>query len=282
MGQTTILQDKSGNSSVLLNDGRNILINSGATSISSSFVYKRALANKPEDFMGINFKFKSVNSVANVLSGYELDPEFSLGAYYGQYLDKNSETSMTYWFGSVNLSNSNFKLLKENTLNVLNPRSFFGGNASLGINNIGALGNKSYILGLSAGFAVLNNLTDLKAVEIYKADTSSLNGEKTILLRDKKSGFSGQYYTANSFQINFDFYYFVFTRVGFGGYFRTQQSSQDPRSNAGVGLVIGQSGAPSHIVLSILYQFNDVFNQLNKENDFIKRGGINFVAGYSF
>ena len=122
-------------------------------------------------------------------------------------------------------------------------------------------------------------------MKTYSTFTNDTGSTITTLLTDEKSGFSGDYSSFGAFRFNLDAYIYpqiIGGQIGFGGYARSQLNGTSPRNNMGVGFIIGQKDAPTNVVFGILYQFNDVFNQLKEENDFLKRGGINIVAGYSF
>jgi hypothetical protein len=108
-----------------------------------------------------------------------------------------------------------------------------------------------------------------------------VNGIQKTLLQDKTSGFKGNFHSSGVIRVNVDAYLYVIDLAAIGGYGRIQATGADPRTSAGVGVLLGQKGAPGKIAIAILYQFNDLFNQLNKENEFLKRGGVNVVVGYN-
>jgi hypothetical protein len=143
----------------------------------------------------------------------------------------------------------------------------------------------SYLFGVSLNYQLINNLKDLKSVNRYSSWIIQTDSTQNILQFDKISGYLGHYSIDNALNLNIDAYLFpqiIGGQIGFGGYIRSQLTGDRPRNNLGFGAIIGQKDAPTNIVIGVLYQFNDVFNQLDKENEFLKRGGINLIAGFKF
>jgi hypothetical protein len=287
--QTSLLQDKSGETSILIKDKKSILINAGNTSASASFSL-----NKRTSFIGTNLNFKSSEGVSSLLDGYKLKPEVELSIFGGKSINPSKKSVIQYIYSGLKINNTYFNLLKKDGSNTFDGKTFYGGSISIGYNRIGSINILSsegiappYLFGISVNYSHINNLDDLKSVQTYSYLTKDTSNTKNILLSDKKSGFSGDYSSFWALGLNLDAYLYpsckiLSGRVGFGGYLRSQLSGTDPRTNAGIGFVVGEKEAPTNIVFGVLYQFNDVFNQLNQENDFIKRGGINIVAGYYF
>jgi len=285
--QTSVLQDKSGETSILINDKKSILVNAGDASTSANLSF-----NKPTWFIGTNLKFKSTEGVSNLLDGYKLKPEFEFGIFGGHTIHSSKPSVIQFMYYGLKFNTTNFNLLKKDSSNTFDEKTFYGGSISVGYNRIGSVNilqsggpASSYLFGISADYSRINNLEDLKSVQTYSSFTKDTGNTKTVLLSNKKSGFSGDYSSFGALRANLDAYLYpqiLGGQIGIGGYIRSRITGTDPRTNAGVGFVVGQSGAPTYVIFGLLYQFNDVFNQLKEENDFIKRGGINIVAGYSF
>jgi hypothetical protein len=285
--QTNLLQDKSGQTSLMIDSKNNIAINTGSTSISAGVGYAHQDTVHTEKIFGGNIALKANNGIATVLSGTDFKPQVDLNLYWGSYLPCKKHSTFQFMYVSLTGSIVNYNLLKTDNSDAFNSDQFMGYNLSLGYNTTFAIcKGVNDLFGISAGYAQINNLSDLKSATTYT--TSSIpgsNNTQTTLLENQKSGYSGDFQSSNAVIVNFDEYVFPFRKlnqIGFGGYGRCQLSGFDPRTNAGGGIIFGRKGSPSLIVLGILYQFNDIFNQLNKQNDFLKRGGINLVAGYKF
>jgi hypothetical protein len=286
-GQTSILGDKSGETSILLNDKKSIFINAGDGSVSANISF-----NKPKWFIGANTKFKSTEGISMLLDGYKFKPEFDFGFFSGNTVKSIKESVIQYIYYGVKFNTSNFNLLNNDSSNTFQDKTFYGGTLHFGYNRIGAINifmqdglASSYLFGVSIDYSQINNLDDLKSVQTSTTFTTDTGKTTTILVSDKKSGFSGNYSNFSAFRFNIDAYIYpqiIGGQIGFGGYSRSQFSGTDPRTTAGVGFIIGKKGAPTNVIFGILYQFNDLFNQLKEENNFLKRGGINIVAGYSF
>jgi len=287
LAQTSLLQDKSGESSILLNDKKSVFVNAGDGSVSANLSF-----HKPVWFIGTNIKFKSTEGVSKLLDGYKFKPEFDFGMFGGKTIKSSKEGVIQYIYGGLKFNATNFNLLNQDSSNTFKDKTFYGGSIYLGYNRIDYVNifkkdglASSYLFGASIDYSLINNLDDLESAQTNTTFTKDTGSTKTTLLMDKRSGFSGDYSSFGAFRFNVDAYIYPQTiggQIGLGGYFRSQLNGTSPRTNAGLGFVIGQKDAPTNVVFGILYQFNDLFNQLKEENNFLKRGGINIVAGYSF
>jgi hypothetical protein len=285
--QTSLLQDKSGETSIILSDKKTILVNAGDGSVSANLSF-----NKPGWFIGSNLKVKSTEGVSNILDGYKFKPEFDFGVFGGNTIT-GGESVIQYVFYGLKFNATNFNLLNKDSSNTFSEKNFYGGTFSVGYNRIGSINilkpaggiASSCIYGVAADYSLINNLDDLKSVQSYTTFTKDTGSTTTTLLSDKKSGFAGEYSTFGAVRLNIDAYIYpqiIGGQIGFGGYTRSRLSGKNPKTNAGAGFIVGERDAPTNVVFGILYQFDDVFNQLKEENDIIKRGGINVIAGYSF
>lgn len=279
-GQTNVLQDKSGAGT--LNVGANQLsFNAGDASVTANIGALTSLGTKTT-FWDANIKFKSTDGAASILDGNKLKPTIDIGGDYGW------GSNLHKYYIAAKLSTSFFNILKIDNTNTFTNRSFIGPSVSFGYNLIGqttAAKPAGFLLGLSASVGMINNLSDLKPVDVYQSVTVTAHDTSLTLLKSKKSGFSGGYHTSAAVKLNMDAFVFpgfLNNQVGVGGYTRFQFFGYQPRQNVGLGVITGQKGAPANIAFGLLYQFNDVFNQLGAENNFLKRGGINLVAGYKF
>ncbi len=285
--QNSLLQDKSGETSFLLNNMNIISFNAGNSSVTASYSYK-----KPEWFIGSVLKLRSTEGVSRILDGYKFKPEVELGFYYGNSLRTTSESTSHNLFYGFRINNLSFFLLNDDASNTFRNKIFYGGSLYIGYNRTSAVKifvktglPSSYLFGVTLNFGIFNNINDLKSVQTYSTYTSETGSTQTTLLSDKKSGYSGIYARYGALRLNSDLYLFPRTiggRIGIGGYLRSQVAGYNPRTNAGVGILIGRKGAPAAVVLGILYQFNDIFNQRDSQSNIIGRGGINIVTGYNF
>ncbi len=286
--QTSIVQDKSGETSLNFSNNKTVLFNSGDASIGAGFSFSNVTPKKNnglETFWGWAVKLKSNDGISTLLDGYDFMPRFTLGVFKGRAMKSSSKSSSNSIYYGTDIGNSVFNLLSQQTLNKLEKTSFFNWRIKLGFNRLGAWGKSTTLFGISSEFGSYNNLDDLTAVERYKSSIDNSSTPSTIVVSNKKSGFSGDYKEGNMLKINMD--YLVFPtclkgRVGLGGYFRGGLGGDFSRQNLGVGCFLGKEGAPDKIVLGLVYQINDVFNQLKEEPSFQKRTGISITAGYSF
>jgi hypothetical protein len=284
IAQTSLIQDKSGETSILLNDKSSIFFNASDANASAKLSYSTI-----DWFIGGTLKFKSTEGISNLLEGYKLKPEVSFTLFGGHPIKSSGKSQVQYIYYSIKITNSYFNILKSDNSNTFDDKNFLGGSVSIGYNRFDVLGlpiSKSvYLFGITLNYSYTNNLKELKSVQAYNTNTVTSGSSQVILMMDKKSGFSGDYLTFGELNLNVDFYIYpkiVWKQIAIGGYLRSQLAGLNPKNNAGVGLIVGQNDAPTNIVFGIMYQFNDIFNQLNKESDFIKRGGINLVTGYNF
>jgi hypothetical protein len=278
--QLSILQDKSGDGSLLIGKKASISINSGDESINGNLSYLKSYSNNKEWFVGIGAKFASTEGVAKLLDGYNFKPKTTVSLYGGAYFNSTNGNYNVAYF-SIDFTNSYFNVLPVDTVPAFSEKHFSSTTPKVGFNRLSSFSpSVPYLLGASISFGKINNLEDLSEVEI---DSFLIRNNKMLALQ-KDNGYAGGYIAENALKLNIDFYIypqFLGSQIGVGGYLRGQLTGTYPRQNAGVGFIIGQHGAPSNIVMGLFYQFNDVFNQLNTDNNFLKRGGINLVAGYN-
>ncbi|WP_298307097.1 hypothetical protein [Flavobacterium sp.] len=278
--QTSILQDKSGEASILISNRNSISINAADANITFGMSFA-----KPKWFIGGATKFKSIDGTSNLLEGYKFNPDVSFSLYGGKILKTADSSKSHFIFGNLKLTNTNFNLLIQDNTNTFNSKNFTGLVATLGYNVLTSINSTPLIYGTSFSFGEVNNIEDLKPVTTFETVQFTSGTDTTTLQKNKKQGFEGDYLSYTALKFNFDAYFFpqkIGGQIGLGGYVRSQLTGQSKKNNFGLGIIVGKKGAPDNIVFGLLYQFNDVFNQLEDDNNFIERGGINLVAGYSF
>lgn len=279
-GQLSLFQDKKGETSILMSNGNSLFINAADASFSFS---KSVFTNdESKPFWGGAAKFKASDGIASLIDGYTLNPSFSFSFFGGKYLESKNPSKKHYLFILPSFNNTNFKLLENN---ILENKTFSGLKVQLGYNRIGYIGGdvtaKTTLFGIGLSYGKNNNLDDLKNVDTY----NNIQNGTTLILKDKKSGKIGDYNASNGLRLNTDFAIFPFENLKFislGGYFRGQFGGFQPRQNLGLGMFVGKKGSPTNIVFGAVYQIGDIFNQLEKEKDLVKRSGLNLIAGYSF
>lgn len=279
-GQTSVLQDKSGETSFSVLD-QPVVINAAAANITAN-VNRGMAKNGKTRFIGASFTLKADEGVAALLDGYRFKPDYKASVYYQRSLSSVSNSDFKDIYFSASYSRSYFNLLNNNNTNTFDARTYGGFQGKAGYNMVTVLGKTPLVLGLAADFGVRNNLDDLKPVLVYTTQTVN----QLIQLSDKKAGYRGNYESTYQLRLYLDSYIYpqqiMGGRTGFGGYIRTQVNGSNPKTNAGVGFVLGQQDAPAKVVVGAFYQFGDIFNQLGSDDNLIKRSGVNVVAGYLF
>jgi hypothetical protein len=279
--QVSMIQDKSGETSLLLGKTKTIAFNSGDASMGANMSFYKQPAKGKESFKGFSLKVKSNEGVAKLLDGYDFKPNFQFGIFGGRYLSSPRKSQSKYWYASGGVNDSHFKLL-DTVSNKLNNHDFFGYKVRGGINFLGVIGKNPTLSGVSLEFGRYNNTDDLKGADRYEY---KMDGSNAIVLSGKKSGFKGGYYEHSMLRLNADFIIFprcISNQFGIGGYYRGDFGGPFAKHNIGFGFFLGQQGAPDKIVLGVVYQVNDIFNQVSDEPNFRKRTGISLTAGYNF
>ena len=282
--QTSVIQNKNGESSLILANNKTVVFNSSDASIGSNFSFNHALGGK-EEFWGFSFKVKSNNGISTLLEGNNFKPKFDFGIFKGGSLKSNSSSVSQWYYYSLATNNSYFNLLSSNILNKLDKSSFFGWRAKVGYNKLAAIFKNSTLLGVSLEYGRYNNTDDLKSVDRYEITTDISTIPNTLILSNKKSGFKGNYIEENMIKLNFDYLFyphFAKNRFAIGGYYRGGFVGKFQKQNLGFGIFLSQDEAPDKIVLGIVYQINDIFDQIKEEPSFNKRTGISITAGYNF
>lgn len=284
--QTSILQDKSGESSLVLRDV-GVVLNAGDASITL------ALARATQSFFyGATAKFKAEEGVAGVVKGNKLTPNLEFSIYSGKaILDDSKDGVSCSGYVGLRFNTAQLNTLNDTITNTLIKRQFNGPAIVIGINRLGSvpmwLGGldnlkPSYTFGFSIAGGRYNNTGALETVDVYKVRNASAGNSA---LYDKTTAYSPGYQTGFQARVNADL--FVFPQIGFkgkvgvGGYVRGQMLSDFKQTNAGVGIVVGKDGAPANINFGLFYQFQDIWQNQSKESGLFKRSGLNFVAGFS-
>jgi len=275
--QTSILQDKSGASTFTLGANQ-FSLNAGDASVSGNLLAATSIARRTH-YWDVNFKFASSNGVSTIYDGTNFKPSFNVGGDYSIGFGNES------FFWGVKLNAVYFNLLKADQSNAFIGKQFWGPTLTFGYNSTGRISTTPLIFGASISYSHINNINDLKSTDVFQTLSVTKNDTTLTSQKGKKSGYSGDYHTSDACLINLDAYLFpdfLHNHVGVGGYGRFQLAGYQPRQNVGIGIIFGKEAAATNINFGILYQFTDVFNELGKEKDFIKRGGVNIVAGYKF
>ncbi|MDB5209802.1 MAG: hypothetical protein JWQ30_629 [Sediminibacterium sp.] len=280
LSQTSTLQDKSGESSITVLGNKTLVLNSGDASFSAGVAFANAIGGK-ESLWGIDLKLKSNEGVSKLFEGFNFKPKYALSFFVGGYLTSHRPGVTHFFYGSAGINQSNFKLYTDTLSATLVKTDFLGGFIKGGYNRTASWGTSSTVLGASIEYGKYDNLTDLDDVDQYHTTTVGRN----VVLSDKASGFKGAYMKGGMMKVKFDFMVyptFLGGTVGVGSFYRGGIGSSFARQNIGIGLFAGNAKAPGNIIGGFVFQVNDVFNQLQKEADFVKRTGISFVAGYNF
>lgn len=236
-----------------------------------------------------SLKFTANQGVSKLFDGGNFVPQIDAGITLGlnEVPDFSSDNKVVLRYGYVGaaIQRSEFKLFDETAM-ALDDKEFIGFTINGGYNIIGewkgASGPNSVTLfgfGLKAGR--FNTFDDLKKVE---TSTMTTLNDDTILLESITPGFKGDYKTYYGMNLLADGYIFPSgwnNRVGLGSYARYNAIGNTPRLNFGLGAVVTKDKKPTNVVLSLMFQFSDVFNDLEEEDSVLfDRFGINLIAGY--
>jgi hypothetical protein len=277
--QTSMLQDKGGETSLFIAN-KAVFINAADASATISINFR-----KPQWFIGGSFKLGATDGVANIFDGEKINRELSVKVSAGKTLPSSSLSTSRFIYILADLQNSKYNLLKTDNSNTFDKNTFKGFSMAFGYNELSSIGTSPIIFGASAKFGKVNNLEQLTPVKTFITNTVPNGSAEVTAERSGKNGYSGDFLSFTSFRLNFDAYAYPKTlggRLGLGGYVRSQLSGAQKKNNLGIGAIVGEQGAPANVVFGLLYQFDDVFNQLDSDSNVFKRGGINIVAGYSF
>lgn len=160
-------------------------------------------------------------------------------------------------------------------------------NINVQINNsktdaAGLVRNNYIFIGLQSGFARTNNYNDLDEVSINTTVISAGNVSTT----KSETGKFGQYKKYDVIPLNFDIgvtpRMFKHNYFGFNGYFRSNFLKPKNDCKAGIGIYLADEKHPSSITGGFAWQFNDIFNALQKnDKTTFEKSSIFFYVGYS-
>jgi len=277
-GQTSVLQDKGGETSLSVLS-QPLVVNAAAASITANINRGWAIDGN-ERFVGMAFSLKADEGIATLLDGYTFKPDYKLSAYYQFSLPNSTDSEYRAIYVAVAYARSYFSLLKSDNSNTFEQRLSNKPQLKVGYNWLTKIAASPVLLGLTLDVGPRDNLDNLKPVLVYTTQVVS----QLTQLTDKKAGYSGVYRRATALRLNLDSYLYpqaIGGRTGLGGYLRAQ-TGNTAKTDAGLGVILGQKDAPAKVVVGAFYQFGDIFDQLNTEGNLLKRSGINLVAGYVF
>lgn len=139
-----------------------------------------------------------------------------------------------------------------------------------------------FFIGLQSGYTRTNNYNDLDDVTIT---TNSITAGNTTISKSETGKF-GQYQKYDVIPLNFDFgvtpRMFKHNFFGFNTYFRSNFNKPKNDCKAGVGIYLADEKKPSSITGGFAWQFNDIFNALQKNNkSTFEKSSIFFYVGYT-
>jgi hypothetical protein len=242
---------------------------------------------------GASLKIKSVDGVTTLIKGGQFSPAISGTVLVGgtpgltDPEGKKRKGIMPVLYAILNVDHSKFNLVKANNPYAFDRKSLTTFSATGGINWEGKFTRGSdFVFGGQVKFGKYNNQNDLDNIDIYTSPSNTQGGTTSTRLSGQKSGFEGAYEEGYCLRANIDLYIYPNrlrnNPMGFGGYIRSEIAGFAPRQNAGVGVVLGQKGAPSAVAFGIMYQFNDLFDQQGAGTSAFSRGGLNLIAGFNF
>nr|WP_293295823.1 hypothetical protein [Allomuricauda sp.] len=255
--------------------------------------YKSELTRTQDNARGLvtsfSLKFTANQGVSKLFDGEGFVPQVDAGITWGLNevpLFKDNKVILQYPYLGIAVQRSEFKLFDEME-SALKDEEFIGYAVNGGYNRIGewkgrgSNKNSVTLVGFGAKAGRFNTFDDLKKVET--SITTGLN-ENTVLLESITSGYKGDYETYYGMNLLADAYFFPSSwdnRVGLGLYARYNAVGNAPRLNSGLGMVVTKDKKPTNVVLSLMFQFTDMFNNLEQEDsNLFNRFGVNLIAGY--
>jgi hypothetical protein len=280
IAQVSIQQDNAGESSLVFGQNNAVLLNSSDASIGFNISQATAPANKHERFWLASAKVGASQGTSKIFNGTTFKPKFDVNVHRGYYLTSSSKSTSRYWYFGGGVKNEYFNLWADTNVVDLVAKDFFGYKATIGYNVLGAVRTFKYgdIFGVSISGGYFSNTGDLDGVTQYTVHSNL----SSVILSDSKTGFIGPYSSSYMVKASMDYLVYALENIAIGSFYRGGFGGEFASQNMGFGIYFGHQDAPSKILTGIVYQVNDVFNQLGKENSFQKRSSLSLIAGYTF
>ncbi|WP_207425694.1 hypothetical protein [Pedobacter sp. SYSU D00535] len=302
-GQTSVVQDAKGETSLPVGVGGVVAINAKNESISASYgipLKKQGAGVNPppiynHNYLGISFDAKGKNGIANVIKNDEFQYDGSLGAYYFQNFDDRrgpANTTLQYHL-SFNLLFSQFKLYDpaRDFSKQVYDKNKGGFKIQSGLNHTFHIGDDAtkplLITGIAINGGERNNTGDLKTIEVSNSVsiTDAGTGTTRVVQSDKSTPYNlSQYkHSVGFWNINADFgtrlreHYILLVHPRLSG-----QGDRKRQWNPAAGLYFTKDGAPSEIVAGFQVQILDWDNSAGSTKSRSQRTTFNVVAGFSF
>jgi len=236
-------------------------------------------------FFGGDLKVKVKDGLGKIVNDKKLTPGFSINGNLGlQHLTKTGNILAAYIRPQLSYTNYTYLdtlQIKSNDVNKWETGVMAHVNYQVNWAD-SVSGKESYLfLGISTGYKRANNYDQLDdgVYEVFLDST----GNAAIVT--ETSGKKGTYVGYNTMPLNIDIAWLpeIFEKNLFGinTYFRTNFFKEKNTSDIGIGVFLAQDGKPRNIIGGLAWQFNDIGNKLDKEDNLIERSSVFFYVGFS-
>lgn len=272
--QTSLFQTGDGETTLKINAGTNIILNSGEESI--TFGYSK-LTNFSPINIGFTGKLKTEEGISRIIKNGRAQPDGGVSLYLAYEFPEKKiiwiYTEFDYQFSRYQLVDTTLSFDNQ----IINDSSS-GYQIKLGINlDYSPL---SLIAGINGGWQNRNNADVLSASTINDVILIE-EGSKTREIETKKgSAYDVEEFIENQrrFSLNADLGYNI-NRIMLMGHYRSRDIEDlGYEINPAFGIYLTEKGGPLASILGIQVQWEDFFDKRKKENNRSDRLNINVVA----
>jgi hypothetical protein len=298
-----LFQDAAGETNLFLGSAPYgwIRVNTSSESVSVGYNRFRSVGYDFQDIKtswlyGLDTKITVKDGTGNLLSKKQFQPGISVNANFGvTRFDKwgiGSQYSFyirpgTSYNQYIYVSNNN-SAVKVDTVKKWTPQVIFNFSTFIPKTKTKTDGSgksitveRYWILGASAGYKKSNNFSTLDDITVNSLQFGNGQTYAITTLQGKMGTYSGYDVVPVNIDIAYNPMIFGQSSVGFNTYMRTEAFKPENSVNIGIGTYLTKDGQPRNILGGLAWQFNDVGNAKNKDDNLIQRSSIFAYIGFT-
>lgn len=281
----TFFESARGYTSINLPVGGIARVNTTASSLKIGYYYNRSDKNR---VFGIDASGISNNGMAPLVTNKELSPEANVNVNLGFKNITSGEDQLTgydYLNLRVGIGAAQYRLIDINNTfeQQVSVKSFTKFNAGISYNYYL---NGNMIFGGYAGYERTNNISSLSQLTVKETMTTGMDSDGTERTAETEyTAWEGEFKALDQFSLFWDYVYipdYLSNRMALSIYSRSSFNSINSMTNGGLGLYLNKEGEPLQIVGGLIYEFEDLFDDLNAGTSLGERGVLGIVLGYNF
>ena len=136
-------------------------------------------------------------------------------------------------------------------------------------------------LGMSTGYKRSNNTASLDDGSVNTVQFGSSSSYAVKTEEGKLGAFEGYHVIPLSLDIGYTPRILGQSSIGFNSFLRNEINKPKNTVDLGIGIFVSKENEPRSVVGGLAWQFNDVANRLDKEDNLVQRSTVFFYVGFT-